>query len=390
MIAAGVGVGKGDDAFAAGQSAVEQAIAELPKKKADILLVFGSSKFDQAKLLRGVTKAASGVPFVGCSTAGELSSEGFFTEESVVVMALASEKLAFSLGLGKGIAADPLKAGLECVKTLRHASPTTNSGLLFLDVVSGEGDTAVRSLRNELGHNYPIWGGAGGDDLAFQKTFQYMNGVVLSDAIVGLGISGAHHAVGVAMHGFLPVGRAWLVTKTSGRTLQGLDGKRASAIYEEYFGPEYFKELKTGALPALAVAYPLGILPPNSDEVLLRDPISFSDDGAITFTSPVPFGTPTRLMISDTARGLETVERAASEVARLLDGRKPKAVLVIDSVTRKRMIGRRNDEEIEIIQRVLGRDVPIAGYYGYAEIDGGKVGDASFHNGSVLIWALAE
>ncbi len=192
------------------------------------------------------------------------------------------------------------------------------------------------------------------------------------------------------MHGFLPIGRAQLVTKTRGTSLVELDGKPASSIYQEYFGAEHFAELHGGSLPTLAASYPLGISSPDRDDVLLRNPIAVEKDGTMTFTAPIPFGTETRLMISDTARGLETVELVAKRVAEGLKGRKPKAVIVVDSMTRKRMIGPRADEEVETIQRILGRDVPIAGYYGYAEIATEGAGETVFHNGSILIWAIAE
>ena len=47
-------------------------------------------------------------------------------------------------------------------------------------------------------------------------------------------------------------------------------------------------------------------------------------------------------------------------------------------------------EEIQVIQQVIGRDVPIAGYYSYAQIGDRLGGQVPFHNGSLLIWLLAE
>lgn len=401
MIAASVGVGKGNDAFLAGKEACEQALAGMParvgteaggpERKADALLVFGSIFFDQDKLVAGVASAAQGIPMIGCSTAGEISSEAFVSEKSVVIMALASDKLKFSAGLGNHILWNPGQAGADCAAMFRdNFREREQSSLLLLDVVTGSGDATLSGVRNELGENFPVFGGAAGDDLLFFETYQYFKDKAYSGSIVGLGLFGEHHAVGVAMHGFLPIGRARLVTKTEGTKLLQLDGKPASSVYEEYFGPEHFSELHGGLLPTLAASYPLGVVPPGNDAVLLRNPIAVFPDGTMTFTSPIPFGTEVRLMISDTERGIETATLAATEVLKRLEGRKPKAIIVIDSVTRKRMIGPRADEEIEAIQRVLGRDVPIAGFYGYAEFAADGVGEALFHNGSMLIWALAE
>ena len=104
----------------------------------------------------------------------------------------------------------------------------------------------------------------------------------------------------------------------------------------------------------------------------------------------IPEGSEVRLMISDIERGLETAAAVATKVLKNLNGKRPKAVIIVNSVARKKMFGLRADEEIETIQKILGRDVPMIGYYSYAQV-GGQDGEATpFHNGSLLIWAIAE
>ena len=167
-------------------------------------------------------------------------------------------------------------------------------------------------------------------------------------------------------------------------------GKPAISIYEEYFGEEHLSELHEGLLPSLAVSYPLGVLMPETNEMLIRNPVFVDQRGAMTFTTAIPEGAEIRIMISDIERGLEVAEMVAKDALAKLEGRKPKVALVISSVARKKMLGVHADEEISVIQKVLGRDVPIAGYYSYAQI-GGKLADqVPFHNGALLVWLLAE
>ena len=143
-------------------------------------------------------------------------------------------------------------------------------------------------------------------------------------------------------------------------------------------------------MPTLAVSYPLGIFTTESNEVVLRHPVFVDQKGAMTFTAPIPLGAEVRLMISDIERGLEIAELAARGALEKLGGKKPKAAIIVNSVARKKMLGIRADEEIEVIQRVIGRDVPMVGFYSYAQI-GGKIGEETpFHNGSLLVWLLAE
>ena len=391
MIAASVGVGTGPDAYKAGAEACMQVLSGLPDRKANVLFVFGSVSFDQDKLLEGICETSPESLIVGCSSAGEISSEGFSTENSVVILGITSDKVQFWGGVGNHILWNAKQAGEECANVLEYNSHGyITSALLFLDIISGNGDQTLRGAIDRFGKDFPTYGAAAGDDLLFYQTFQYLQHKVYSGSVVGVGISGEYKAAGVAKHGFLPIGVSRLVTRAEGTTLYELDGKPASSIYEDYFGEEHLSELHEGLLTALAISYPLGVFMKDSNDVVLRNPIFVDQKGAMTFTAAIPVGSEIRLMISDVERELQTAELVAKEVLAKLEGRKPKAVLIINSVTRKKMLGMHADEDIQVIQRILGRDVPIAGFYSYAQI-GGKLGDeVPFHNGSLLVWALAE
>lgn len=391
MIAASVGVGTGNDAYKAGAEACAQALSGIPGGKASALIVFGSISFDQDKLIEGIAATAPGGLIIGCSTAGEISSEGFSNEKTVVVMAIDSDQMQFWGGVGNHILWNPRQAGEECANQMQYSSHGyITSCVTFLDILSGNGDQTLGGVLNRLGAKFPIYGGVASDDMLFYETFQYLGDKVYKNSIVGMGLSGTYHATGVTCHGFLPIGVARKVTKADDTTLYELDGKPASSIYEEYFGEEHLSELHEGLLPSLAVSYPLGVFLPESNDVVLRNPIFVDQKGAMTFTAAIPEGAEIRLMISDIDRALETTEIAAREVLAKLEDKTPKAVIMVGSVARKKMLGLRADEEIEIVQRIMGRDVPIVGYYAYAQI-GGMLGEqVPLHNGALLIWALSE
>lgn len=391
MIAASLGIGKCSDAKLAGKEACQQALSGLPGNTADIFFVFGSITLDQDKIIEGIKEVGGKSIVIGCSTAGEITSEAFSADKSVVVLGIVSDQMKFWEGIGHHILWSPRKAGEDCANLIEYnSSGYATSALLFLDILSGSGDLTLEGAISRFGQNFPIFGGAAADDLHFYETYQYLNEKVYSGSIVGVGLSGDYKAVGVVKHGFLPIGIARKVTKSSGTILHELDGKPASSIYEEYFGIEHLSELHEGLLPSLAISFPLGVFLPESVDVVLRNPVFVDQHGAMLFTASIPEGSEIRLMISDLERGLETAELAAKEVMMKLEGRKPKAVIIMNSIARKKMLGLHADEEIQIIQHIVGRDVPIVGLYTYAEIGGTTESNVPFHNGSLLIWALAE
>jgi hypothetical protein len=391
MITASVGIGTDLDARKAGAEACMQALEGLSRHQANVLFVFGSISFDQDKLMEGVAETAGGCLVIGCSTAGEISSEGYSAEKSVVVMAISSDQVKFWGGAGHHILWNPKQAGEECANALEYSSHGyITSALFFLDILSGNGDLTLAGAFGLLGKNFPLFGCAAADDLFFYETYQYLDGKAYSGSVVGVGLSGEYKIAGVVKHGFLPIGIARKVTKSEGTTLFELDGKPAVSIYEDYFGEEHLKELHKGLLPSHTISYPLGIFLPESNNVMLRNPVFVDQRGAMTFTAAIPEGAEIRLMISDLERGLETAELAAKEVLLKLEGRKPKAVIVMSSVARKIMLGVHADEEIQIIQNIIGRDVPMVGLYSYAQVGGQQGDEIPFQNGSLLIWALAE
>src|SRR4051812_24589936 len=88
---AGVGKSKNKKGFEAGREAALQAVANMGEGKPDLILVYGTTGYDQAALLQGVADVTGDVPMSGCSAEGVITQEG--SDESshaVSVMAIRS------------------------------------------------------------------------------------------------------------------------------------------------------------------------------------------------------------------------------------------------------------------------------------------------------------
>jgi hypothetical protein len=69
----------------------------------------------------------------------------------------------------------------------------------------------------------------------------------------------------------------------------------------------------------------------------------------------------------------------------------PDAALFFSCAARKNLLGTRTGEELEQIRGILGRAVPICGFYGYGEISP-HMGDPTgtkYHNESFVTLLLA-
>ncbi len=398
-IKAGVGIARGTDAYTVGANACQGALDKLGSSDPSAVLVFSSVEYDQEKMLEGVRSVSKQAILVGCSTAGEITTEGPAKHHSVAVMAIKAGGLSLFAGVGEHIVDGATEAGKAVADAVKNQAPNgkLDAFVMLPDVLVGNGADIVRGVLQGLGAHFPVVGGAAGDDFEFKKTYQYLNEKVYSGAVVGLGISGDFKmGIGVK-HGWIPVGTPMRVTKSTGSVLHELDGAPAIKIYEDYFGADNLEELRTQTLAKLAITYPLGMKVAGSDELLIRDPLTVDANGSITCAAEIPEGAEVRLMIGSREEAIKVAKEAAMLAVANLKGSAPKAVLIFNCIARSKLFGERSGEEISAIQEAVGRDTPLIGFYTYGEQAplGGEVRNIekcnpAFHNETVVICVLAD
>lgn len=393
-----VGFSEGVDAYTVGANAYQEALNELGDPYADVAIVFASVQYDQQKMLDGIRSLSGDTIIVGASTAGEITTVGPLNKHSVGVMLLKSDKMRFYPGIGEDVAHDAHAAGVAVAEVIKaKAGGDLKTLMMFPDVLVGNGADIVRGVQESLGEHFPAIGGAAGDDFKFEKTYQYLDGVAHSGSVVGLGLGGDFKfGIGVK-HGWIPVGMPRTVTRSAGSVLHELDGKPAISIYENYFGEEQTKELRTDKLAKLAITYPLGMKIAGSDEMLIRDPFSVDEHGSITCAAEIPMGAEIQLMVGSREEAIVVAREAAQSALAQLEGAEPKAIIIFNCIARNKLFGVHSGEEITAIQEVIGPEVPLLGFYTYGEQAplGGEVRNieqckTAFHNETVVICVLAE
>jgi len=243
-----------------------------------------------------------------------------------------------------------------------------------------------------MGLSFPIVGGSAADDFSFTRTFQYFQGKFYSDAVAGVLLAGPI-AIGIgARHGWRPLGKPRQVTRAVANIVQELDGQTAVNLYETYFG-RAADSLKAGALADMSIVYPLGMPIPGEEEYLLRNVLKVDPaTGSLIYAGEVPEGSVVRLMMGSKERALEAARRAAEQAVLSIAPRTTTFALVFSSCSRARLFGRRASEEIAAIRQVLGKSVPIVGFYDYGEqaplSAAGFRGLSYFHNETLVVCAV--
>ena len=167
---------------------VQDLAAQLGTFQSRLILVFGSSQYDQTALADSLNKTFADIPIIGCSTAGEIVT-GSMHKNSVVAMGLGEgviedlniqvvESLTDTIGVEKAF------KGFESYfhQDMGTMDISAYVGLILIDGLSG----AEERVMDKIGDltNVTFIGGSAGDDLKFKKTHVYARGAAHTGAAV--------------------------------------------------------------------------------------------------------------------------------------------------------------------------------------------------------------
>jgi hypothetical protein len=395
----GIGFSSLTDSFSAGK---EAALAAIDKTggKTKALLVFAAMSFNHRELMAGILSVSGTVTLVGGTTAGEISPDGV-SSGSVVIMAFAHDDLDFVAGIGMNMSADETACSVQMVNDIlgKTAFDSSASLMVFPNGMGGDGLKVLDGLQLLLGKDFEITGGFLGDDERFEKTYQYYNGKVYKDTIVGLMIVDPEkkyrRGIG-ARSGFTSIGNTLICTASEGNVLKEFEYTSALELYKEFIGPE-----RAARLPGICLEYPFGIIDKDTSGkpgslFQLRCGLSVDHEkGTITLAASIPEGSEVTLTTASRGDIIKGAHEAAEQAKKILGGATPEAIVMFSCVGRKLVLGRRVQEEVNVVRDCFGTDVPIIGFYTYGEI--GPVDSASkermsakFHNETVVLWVLGK
>lgn len=379
----GVGQSSDPDAYAAGAAAARTALTgDAPR----LLVVFCSDSYDLDTLLRGVNDASGDTPLIGCSTAGEIATNGP-SDASVVVTAFGGPGFDVVTSAATGVSARLRDAGAEVAGALRTVDGKPHQVLLLLtDGLAGDQQEIVRGAYGVLGAGVPLVGGCAGDDLKMRATFQLHGREVLRDAIVAAAVSSdAVFGIGVH-HGWRTVGEPMLVTRSGGNRVFSLDDRPALDVYLDRLDPTPEVRTDPAAFTRFALTHPLGLsrrsLEPQVRFVAEAD----FEERSLGCIAEVPQGGLTWLMEGDARSVLDATDRACSAALDSLTG-PPLGLLAFDCIARRGVLGDPGIRtEIDRIGTVAG-GAPVAGFYTYGEI-ARTHGISGFHNQTLVVLAV--
>lgn len=354
--------------------------------EANWILVFGSVKrFHERGFIKTLHKRYPRAQIIGCTTTGEITPNGVH-DDSIHITAMLWERsslrfvakpvvrMAESHTLGNDIAADLNQADLKGVFVLS-------------DGLNVNGSELVAGLQEVL-KDVPITGGLAGDGAQFTQTFLLHNDKIQDKMVVAVGIYGADAIMtSGALGGWKPYGPPRRVTKSDKNIVLELDGKPALPLYKMYIG-NYAKDL-----PASGLNFPFAIMSENKIITVIRTLLAVSDkDNSLTFAGNVAEGSTVRMLQSNHDRLVEGATDAARQIIDKGANLAENAVAIcVSCVGRKLVMADQVSDEVYAVQRLLGTQTGITGFYSNGEIcSGNDDAHSILHNQTMTIAYMSE
>ena len=352
----------------------------------DALIVFAAPEQDHAALLRVLQQRCGTSVIVGCTSAGEFTSDGAGVGMTCV-LALQSAEMQFTASLGRMLRGDRAAAAQQIVDGFRGLEAHTyqyRSALVLADALAGFTDDLVDQLTVRTGGVYRFFGGGAGDDARFQETFVFYGTEVVTDAAVALEILSTK-PIGVGVnHGWAPASERMRVTEAVGMTVGSLNAEPAAEIFAAHASATGQRFDRDEPVPFF-LHNVLGV--ESAAGYRLRVPLAVGEDGSIACASNVPEGSASCIMATDAASAADAATSATQAALAQLEGNAPAVALVFDCVATRLRLGAAFEDELWAVQRQLG-DVPFAGFNTYGQIAQAEGQFSGFHNCTAVVCVL--
>jgi hypothetical protein len=309
--------------------ALEAIRAALGDDALAALMLFISPQADARRLAEAARALFPGTAVCGCTTAGEISADGYAEGEIVAVGLPASLFAAETLFIPDLGALHPESVISEMIRIrqrLARARPTWEGEFAFLlvDGMSLREDELTSALASGLGP-VPLFGGSAGDGLRFERTFVLHDGKVHRNAAVLMFVRTRCPVKVFNLDHLLPSDIRMVVTEAdpSRRIVRQINAEPAAIEYARLLGKDP-QQLTTFTFAAHPVVVRIG------GRHHVRSIQQMAPNGDLVFFSAIDEG-----LVLTLAKPMNMVTHLKAELEKLASERAPAAILACDCILRR-------------------------------------------------------
>ncbi len=358
------------------QEIIEKSLTQLDGQTPKAGIVYFGTETDTELLSKMLLKQWPDLPFIGCSTWGEFSSDIGFTEDGIVLCLFCSDQLDFQAHY---IHATQSSDVSELAETFLHDVNNNHSShpslcLILNDVIQFHETEPLLEKLNQLMPQTQFFGGAAADALEFKHQQLIFGEQTLKTGCVILSIFGDLNITTDVDIGWSSSVKRGTITRSNKNTLIEVDHKPALDFYTEGFSKPLHPK---GELP-------ICLYKPNGQRLFLRSSYDYDkENGHVTFLGRLPEGSTIELTSLTYDSMIKGVENSLNDSILNVQKNKTPPILAIFSscAARRAIYGSRTLQENEVLNSILANNIPYIGFYTFGEICPNKnKSPAVFHN----------
>ncbi len=386
----GVGLSRAADPEVAAREATGAARAGRTPTADDLMLLFPTMDYDPVVFFEAARVGAAPAHTVGCSSFASFTGEQQVAK-GVVAAFLPAGRRSYGVAAAEVVDHDIFRAARDVTEQamVQAGGPDGHSALLvFSDGLAGDQREVVRGSYTVTGATVPLFGGAAGENQRAFTTYQYADGQVMRNGLVGIWVNGAE-PIGVGVrHGWHPIGEPMIVTRADGNVVYELDGRPAVDMYLANRGNDPLDTDLSGAptttFSAQLLDKPLGMAT-VSGRFDVRHILERTADGGLVMFGHINEQSVVEVMAGDWWDLVDAAEQATIDAIGQLRS-PPQGALVFSCTGRVAPLGPRLPDEATAVARGMS-GAPVAGFFTYGEF-ARVTGSTGFHNATVVVLAL--
>lgn len=328
-------------AFSTARSA-ERAVGEIRASMtgSDIgcLVFFCSPEHDLPAVARALDGAFAGTLIIGCTTAGEITPDGY-GRGSLTAIGLPRRYFSAVAAPIQNLSTFDLQEGhplvTEARARLERQAPVPTAGhsfaFLLIDGLSRREEWVVSALSLAL-DDISLFGGSAGDQLRFNRTFVYFDGAFHADAAVLLLVATTCPFTVFRTEHFVSTDRKMVVTgaEPTARVVTEINGEPAGREYARMVGLDVSR-----LTPMIFATYPVVVR--IGGVYYVRAIQKVNRDESLTFFCAIDEG-----IVLTVAQGMDIVDSLEATLADLRDQIGPPQVIIgCDCILRRLEVERK-------------------------------------------------
>jgi hypothetical protein len=343
--------------------AVRDLLAQIDQPAMALVVFFASPIYDREALAKAIRDSMPGIEVIGCTTAGEITSEGY-RENTLTGVSFGRADYRASIRLISDLDRFRMEAGATVVQELlgdlglgpltARSVPGQVFGMLLIDGMSRQEEVVVSSVSRFL-DPVPLFGGSAGDGLDFGVTWVFAHGAFHTNAAVLALIETSHPFSVFKLDHFRPTGKKMVVTEAdpARRLVMEINAEKAAPAYAKMVGLDE-RDLN----PMTFAAYPVVVR--VGGEYHVRSIQKVEEDGSLRFYCGIDEGLV--LTVADGDDIAKNLDQALTRVAAELGS--VELILGFDCILRR--LEAEQKQKTLIVSQVLKRH-GVVGFNTYGE-----------------------